>query len=193
MIIEKINKFISIAIENSNLEKQDFSSLNGKKITIILSNTSTIINIKINDENIMLQESNDVEPDLSLEGSPIAFINYFNNIDTDNSIKISGAASLAEKFSNVAEKINIDWEQIIANYTTDDIAYYTAKISESLKKNSGGVKESFIRNLKEYIRDETDIIPSKESINSYVRDVDNLRNKIEMLDVKLKRVKYYLS
>ena len=32
-------------------------------------------------------------------------------------------------------------------------------------------------------------IPSKESINSYVRDVDNLRNKIEMLDVKLKRVK----
>jgi len=189
MIIEKINKFISIAIENSNLEKQDFSSLNGKKITIILSNTSTIINIKINDENIMLQESNDVEPDLSLEGSPIAFINYFNNIDTDNSIKISGAASLAEKFSNVAEKINIDWEQIIANYTTDDIAYYTAKISESLKKNSGGVKESFIRNLKEYIRDETDIIPSKESINSYVKDVDNLRNKIEMLDVKLKRVK----
>ncbi len=114
MIIEKINKFISLAIENSNLEKQDFSSLNGKKITIILSNTSTIINIKINDENIMLQESNDIEPDLSLEGSPIAFINYFNNIDTDNSIKISGTASLAEKFSNVAEKINIDWEQIIA-------------------------------------------------------------------------------
>jgi len=185
MIIEKINKFISIAIENSNLEKQDFSSLNGKKITIILSNTSTIINIKINDENIMLQESNDVEPDLSLEGSPIAFINYFNNIDTDNSIKISGAASLAEKFSNVAEKINIDWEQIIANYTTDDIAYYTAKISESLKKNSGGVKESFIRNLKEYIRDETDIIPSKESINSYVKDVDNLRNKIKNMGQKI--------
>ena len=58
-----------------------------------------------------------------------------------------------------------------------------------MKKKSGDVKESFIRNLKEYIRDETDIIPSKESINSYIRDVDNLRNKIEMLDVKLKRVK----
>ena len=38
MIIEKINKFISLAIENSNLEKQDFSSLNGKTIIIILSN-----------------------------------------------------------------------------------------------------------------------------------------------------------
>ena len=67
---------------------------------LILSNTSTVINIKINDETIILQESNEEEPDLSLEGSPIAFINYFNNIDTDSSIKISGAASLAENFSN---------------------------------------------------------------------------------------------
>ena len=55
MIIEKINKFISLAIENSNLEKQDFSSLNGKTIIIILSNTSTVIYIKIINENIILR------------------------------------------------------------------------------------------------------------------------------------------
>jgi len=189
MIIEKINKFISLAIENSNLEKQDFSSLDGKTIIIILSNTSTVIYIKIIDENIILQESTEEEVDLSLEGSPIAFINYFNNLDTDSSIKISGAASLAENFSNLAAKINIDWEQIISDYTNDDIAYYSVKISESLKEKSNEVKESFIRNLKEYFRDETDIIPSKESISSYISDVDTLRNKIEMIDAKLKRVK----
>ena len=189
MIIEKINKFISLAIENSNLERQDFSSLDGKNILIILSNTSTVINIKIRGETIILQEINEEEIDLSLEGSPIAFINYFNNVDTDSSIKISGAASLAENFSNLASKINIDWEQIIADYTNDDIAYYSVKISESLKQKSNEVKESITRNLKEYIRDETDIIPSKESINSYIRDVDTLRNKIEMIDAKLKRVK----
>ena len=189
MIIEKINKFISLAIENSNLEKQDFQSLAGKNIVIILSNTSTVINIKILDEDIILKESNEEEVDLTLEGSPIAFINYFNNLDTDSSIKISGVASLAENFSNLVEKINIDWEQIIADYTNDDIAYYSIKISESLKEKSNEVKESFVRNLKEYIRDETDIIPSKESISSYISDVDKLRNKIEMIDAKLKRVK----
>ena len=180
---------IYLAMENSNLEKQDFSSLDGKNIVIILSNTSTVINIKISDETIILQENHEEEIDLSLEGSPIAFINYFNKIDTDSSIKISGAASLAENFSNLASKINIDWEQIIADYTNDDIAYYSVKISESLKQKSNEVKESITRNLKEYIRDETDIIPSKESINSYIRDVDTLRNKIEMIDAKLKRVK----
>ena len=58
-----------------------------------------------------------------------------------------------------------------------------------MKEKSNEVKESFVRNLKEYIRDETDIIPSKESISSYISDVDKLRNKIEMIDAKLKRVK----
>ena len=189
MIIEKINKFLKVAIENSNIEKKDFLPLNKKIISIILSNTQTIIYLKFNQENIEMCESIEEEADLILEGSPIAFLNYFNNFGESHSIKISGNASLAESFSNIMDKLNIDWEQIISDYTNDDIAYYSVKISESLKEKSNEVKESFIRNLKEYIRDETDIIPSKESISSYISDVDTLRNKIEMIDAKLKRVK----
>ena len=46
MIIEKINKFLKVAIENSNIEKKDFLPLNKKIISIILSNTQTIIYLK---------------------------------------------------------------------------------------------------------------------------------------------------
>ena len=45
MVTEKINKLIYKAIENSNLEKNDFSTLNNKIISIVLSNTSTILYI----------------------------------------------------------------------------------------------------------------------------------------------------
>ena len=40
---EKLNKLISIAIENSNLDDKDFSKLNGKVILIDLKNTNTDI------------------------------------------------------------------------------------------------------------------------------------------------------
>ena len=79
MIIEKINKFLKVAIENSNIEKKDFLPLNKKIISIILSNTQTIIYLKFNQENIEMCESIEEEADLILEGSPIAFLNYFNN------------------------------------------------------------------------------------------------------------------
>ena len=45
MVTEKINKLIYKAIENSNLEKKDFSTLSNKIISIVLSNTSTTLYI----------------------------------------------------------------------------------------------------------------------------------------------------
>jgi hypothetical protein len=98
MVIEKVNQFISLAIENSNLEKSEFSPLRGKYISIILSNTSTVINLTIVENTFILIEDTGVESDLILEGSPIGFLNYINNIGEDHSIKISGKAALAENF-----------------------------------------------------------------------------------------------
>ena len=190
MVTERINNLIAKAIINSNLGKDDFSALNNKIISIILKNTSTTINILSSKENFKLIENIDKEPDLILEGSPIAFINYFNNIDTADAIKISGDASLAEKFSNITQKININWEQIISEYTNDDVAFYSTKILKYIKTKKNEIEESFYRNSKEYFRDETNIIPSKDEIRDYIQEVDNLSNKIEVIEAKLKKTKY---
>ena len=65
----------------------------------------------------------------------------------------------------------------------------SSKFFSLLKNKANEVEDSLFRNLKEYIDDETDIIPSKDSINKYVKDVDSLRNKIEVMDVKLNKLK----
>ena len=189
MVTDKINELIEKAIDNSNLEKNDFLALNNKTISIILKNTSTILYIVSQEEKFELVEEIDNEPDLVLEGSPIAFINYINNVDTVSPIKISGDASLAESFSNITQKIDINWEQIISEYTNDDIAFYSSKIFEFIKSKKEEITESFYRNAKEYFRDETDVITSKKEINKYIEDVDNLKNKIEVMEVKLRNKK----
>ena len=86
-------------------------------------------------------------------------------------------------------KINVDWEQIVAEYTSDSVGFYSAKIYNFFNHKKIEIEESLLRNAKEYVRDETDIIPSKESINNYIKDVDSLRNKIELVDAKLKKIK----
>lgn len=189
MVIEKLNNFIATTLESSDLDKKELRKLDKKTIAIKLSNTSTIIYIQIIEEKILLMEEIENDPHLVLEGSPIAFINYFNKNSNDNDIKISGQASLAEQFSKIFIKINIDWEHLISEYTSDEFAFYSNKILKKIKNKKNEVEESILRNTKEYIRDETDIIPSKEQINNYVNDVDSLRNKIDFLEAKLKKIK----
>ena len=186
---EKLNKLISIAIENSNLEDKDFSKLNGKVILIDLKNTNTDIYFLVENNCISIIENADVEPNLILEGTPIGFINYTNNFGNEHNIKISGDASLAESFSKLAEKTNIDWESIIAEYINDDVAFYSSKIFEYVKTRRKEVGSSIERNIKEYLKDETDIIPTKEEITNYVSDVDKVRQKLDLLTAKLNKIK----
>jgi ubiquinone biosynthesis protein UbiJ len=189
MILEKINKLISDILEVSNINEEDFRYLNGKNINIVLKNTSTVLYININDERIVLNEVSSSEPDLILEGSPIAFINFANDSSKDENIKIYGQASLAESFSKIISKANINWEQLVSEYTNDEIAFYSKKIFVFLNEKKNDIKNSFIRNTKEYIRDETDILPSKESIQEHIKNVDDLRNRVDFLDAKIKKIK----
>jgi len=57
-----------------------------------------------------------------------------------------------------------------------------------MKNKKNEIEESILRNTREYIRDETNILPSKEQIDNYINDVDNLRNKIDFLEAKLKKI-----
>jgi len=188
MIIEKLNKFISTALESSDFDTKELKLLDKKNIAVVLSNTSTVIYIQINQETIKLSEKIEDEPHLVLEGSPISFINYFNNVSGEHNIKISGQAALAEHFSKIFTKINIDWEQIISEYTNDEFAFYSNKFIYEMKNKKNEIEESILRNTREYIRDETNILPSKEQIDNYINDVDNLRNQIDFLEAKLKKI-----
>ena len=189
MVISKINNLISKAIENSNLEEKDFKPLDGKLILIDLQNTSTKIYLKVESDLVFIIEKVESEPNLVLEGSPIGFFNYINNLGDDHNIKITGKASLAESFSNLAEKINIDWEGMISEYTNDEVAFYSSKIFQTMNSRKNEIKKSLERNLKEYFKDETDIIPSKKSVNNYVQDVDKIRKKLDLLEAKFQRIK----
>lgn len=188
MIIEKLNRFISSALDSSDLDEKELKPLDKKNIAIKLRNTSTVIYIEIVEGKILLSEKIEGEPHLILEGSPISFVNYFNNISSDHNIKISGQALLAEHFSKIFKKINIDWEQVISEYTNDEFAFYANKIFCEIKNKKNEVENSILRNTREYIRDETNILPSKEQIDNYINDVDSLRNKIDFLEAKFKKI-----
>ena len=58
-----------------------------------------------------------------------------------------------------------------------------------MKTRREEVGSSIERNIKEYLKDETDIIPTKEEITNYVSDVDKVRQKLDLLTAKLNKIK----
>ena len=58
-----------------------------------------------------------------------------------------------------------------------------------MKTRREEVGSSIERNIKEDLKDETDIIPTKEEVKNYISDVDKVRQKLDLLAAKLNKIK----
>ena len=102
-----------------------------------------------------------------------------------NGIEIRGDAEVARIFSELLSDINIDWEEYFSQYIGDVAAYNIGLIFAELNNWAKHAKNSFVDNLSDYITEETDLLPSKEDIENFISQVDQLRDSIDRLDARL--------
>ena len=188
MVLENLTSLVNSSLKYSNIKDDILIKNNNKVICIKLKNTKTTIFIVIRDGTLIFQDSHIEEPDLLIEGSPINLLSYIKNYDKSTDIKIHGDILLAEDITLLSKNINIDWELLLSEHSSDAIAHYSFGFANMFKKNIKYFKDSFHRNVKEYFNEESNIVPNKYEIEKYIKDSDKLRNKIELLDKRCKTI-----
>ncbi len=188
MVLENLTSLVNSSLKYSNIKDDILIKNNNKVICIKLKNTKTTIFIVIRDGALIFQDSHIEEPDLLIEGSPINLLSYIKNYDKSTDIKIHGDILLAEDITLLSKNINIDWELLLAEHSSDAIAHYSFGFTNMFKNNIKYFKDSFHRNVKEYFNEESNIVPNKYEIEKYIKDSDKLRNKIELLDKRCKTI-----
>ncbi len=188
MVLENLTSLVNSSLKYSNIKDDILIKNNNKVICIKLKNTKTTIFIVIRDGTLIFQDSHIEEPDLLIEGSPINLLSYIKNYDKSTDIKIHGDILLAEDITLLSKNINIDWELLLSEHSSDAIAHYSFGFANMFKNNIKYFKDSFHRNVKEYFNEESNIVPNKYEIEKYIKDSDKLRNKIELLDKRCKTI-----
>ena len=188
MVLENLTSLVNSSLKYSNIKDDILIKNNNKVICIKLKNTKTTIFIVIRDGTLIFQDSHIEEPDLLIEGSPINLLSYIKNYDKSTDIKIHGDILLAEDITLLSKNINIDWELLLSEHSSDAIAHYSFGFANMFKNNIKYFKDSFHRNVKEYFNEESNIVPNKYEIEKYIKDSDKLRNKIELLDKRYKTI-----
>tara|TARA_B100000287_G_scaffold228089_1_gene215066 strand:- start:2410 stop:2994 length:585 start_codon:yes stop_codon:yes gene_type:complete len=188
MVLENLTSLVNSSLKYSNIKDDILIKNNNKVICIKLKNTKTTIFIVIRDGTLIFQDSHIEEPDLLIEGSPVNLLSYIKNYDKSTDIKIHGDILLAEDITLLSKNINIDWELLLSEHSSDAIAHYSFGFANMFKNNIKYFKDSFHRNVKEYFNEESNIVPNKYEIEKYIKDSDKLRNKIELLDKRCKTI-----
>ena len=103
-------------------------------------------------------------------------------------LAIEGDTHVASVFSKVLKDIEIDWEEHLARYTGDPIAYHAGRSVDKAREYAQQSRENFRQDAKEYLQEEIRVLPASDELKQFMRDVDELRADTERLIARTKKL-----
>lgn len=101
-------------------------------------------------------------------------------------MKFDGEVDVGQRFQEVLEKADIDWESHVASVFGDAAGQQVAKGLTGLLNFGQQALLSLGQNTSEYLRFETGDVPQKEEVDGFLNDVSKLRDSVARAEAKLK-------
>ncbi len=127
--------------------------------------------------------------DVCISGTPLSLLSVANGRKTihDGGVAITGDVRLAQQFSRLIGQLDIDWDEHLSKITGDTAAHH---IGRTLRRFRGWMTRSrstLQSNTADYLRDETNHLPHDWEIDEFSDSVDELRDRVELLEIKIRQ------
>lgn len=188
-----INGLLSLDPEGAT----GLTSLQGQVIAFELKGFGNRLNFIPCDGSLQVFGTYGADPDCLLRGTPVALATLGLALAKEDAlfsgqVEIEGDIALAHRFGNLLAKLDIDWEEQLARLTGDSFAHTLGTGARSVSHWGQGSLVTLGQDLKEYLQEEGRLLPSHYELESFLTEVDRLRDDGERLAARVNRLQYLI-
>lgn len=181
--------------ENS---RQNAVPLSGKTLKIELSDLNLSFFFCISGQQDILIMSYGENPDVVICASSVnlakmSTLEDANRMVLNQDVTITGDVATVSKVQEFFASVHIDWEEHLSRLTGDLIAH---KISSGLRAGASWIRnsvKSLSSDVSEYARYEAEWLPDNHESDGFIKQVNQLRNDVDRLEAKIKRLVHKLN
>ena len=185
------------ALLNRNVAQSERASalarqLEGRGLSLVFEGTSIALFFRVADGRITLDTRDAGEVDAKLSGSPLSLLSLVGPGAEDrlrgSSIRIAGDAEVAQRFRDLLQLAQPDFEEELSRVVGDVAAHQVANVVRNVFDWGRKAADSFSTNVAEYLQEEGRDVPSRVEVEEYLEAVDQLREATDRLDARLSRI-----
>ena len=187
ILVEKLNTFLQ-ADSLKNIYINYFKDkLHNQIVKINIEDIKFVLFIKFQDDNMALSIDQNHQ-DVEISGTLSSFIFYGSVGASDlysSKINISGDVETANSLNNLLKETDLMRGiimEIIGQKASSSLFSILDPIKEKMNKSSERSKDAF----SEFLKYDVNLVPTKEDINKYIDDVDEIKSRTEKLLSKIK-------
>ena len=183
-----INRFLSSEKILRSIPDSLFTDLAEKIIKLRIDDISYDIYLELSENSITLSESSD-EFDVEIKSSLANYLLFRisrGSSSYSSKIIINGDVDTASKFNSIlSDSENI--KSIIAKLVGEKKFIFLEKMYGLVSDNIGILSSDMENSIRDYIVFDLDLVPTKDEINNYLNEVDDLNSRTEKLLQKFKK------
>lgn len=184
-----INKALSLDEETLC----SLAALQGKVLGFEFINTNLTIFLFPSEKGLVIQADYQDKPDVLIKGTPTNFIKMMatskeskGTLPTD--MQIIGDISLAQRFQNIMQAIEIDLEEPLSKWLGDSMAYQLGKFFRGTTRFAANTGKILANDMSEYLRFEINMLPDDLLVEEFNKEVDMLRDDVDRFEQRLNKL-----
>ena len=185
--LKTLQKTMNAALSLDEQMPKKLQALDNKVLKLIIKPLDVHFFIRFANQEILLQEDYDGSPDTIIHSSPLGLIrlsllptskarSLFND-----KVHMSGDIELGQQVKQLFDQIDIDWEGHLAQFTGDVVAHQIGSLMRKGLQFKNQISESMRLNINEYLQEELSLIPSRNELEDFFKDIDELSLDLERL------------
>lgn len=193
--LKALEKAINYALHLDDNLPLKMATLHGKVIELIIAPLDVRFYIIFEQQRLRLLGRYAGKPDTIIHSSPLGLIrlsflpaskarSLFNE-----KIRLTGDVELGQEVKKLFDELDIDWEGHLAHFTGDVCAHQIGSLFRRVNAFHQHLRKSFSHNTKEYLQEEIRLFPSREELQDFFTDVDEISLEVERIDAQIQRIK----
>ena len=173
--------------------RAELRSLDGRAVTVEFRNTPLAMRIAVHGDRLAIGPAFEGTSALRVAASPAALLGLAlargrEGAVTPGSVDIAGDADLARRLERIASRFAPDFDEAFARIFGDVAGF---QIARGLRRAFSTVKDSaqsFARDTAEFLTEEGRDLVAKPELETFLDDVDALRERADRLDARVRRL-----
>jgi ubiquinone biosynthesis protein UbiJ len=165
-------------------------ALDGRVVALRLNELDLALYICAEGERLVLRATHAGTPDATLAGSIPAFISALARPTQQlpEGITVEGDAVLVRDLRALLAGLEFDWEDRLSKLTGDPVAHGLGQAARRAGRAVGYAGDRLLKDVAEYLRDETREVVTKAEVRRFVDGVDTVRDDVERFAAKVAQV-----
>ena len=167
--------------------------IQGRVLLLELAGFGTRVYVIPGERRLFLHSAYDAPPDCTVRGSPAALLRMGLSKHREDSVfqgavTIEGDNAVAQTLGEVVRGLDIDWEEQLSRLVGDTLAHrigVQARAGERWVERSA---DTFAQDLREYLKEESRLLPTDDEMRGFLDGVDTLRDDVERLAARVARL-----